>query len=525
MVGDINVLGVSQNSPPGVFTQLDFATGAASAPISQYSVLLYANPLSGTPAASAAAGTVYGPDTLTTMQTTTDIINLAGAGSPAHLMVAAFLQNNKTTPLYYAPVRQASGGTPSELSISLSTGSGQSVGVVRFRVDGKPPVDTVFAATDSPSTIASNMAANINGQINLPVVAVGSGATLVVSSKTVGGRTNWLRGFAQVISGSGVSVSVASPTFFSGGAGSDAANYMDVLNVVASNGVRYYYNVPEAGWDSQDGYSDGIINLLQDQVDSLALPAVGLRERVIAGSVDTLAHTAAVSTDINDPRLECISCANLDLTPAELAATWCSAVTLFETAPITAGGVNYDGFGGDPVSQPFWNVPAPLDGTAPSSSDIQTAVVSGVTILKVVQGGKTNVVKRCTSRFLTSGYLDLRITDAGVVTVCDQLVDEIGGLLVEQYPRAMIQPDPTQGGSVPPPPNVVTPSMVKNTVSQVVNAFAAAGVVNAVETLPGISVVINAGNPSSFGILLPIFTSNLAHQFLLQANQVNAIVI
>src|SRR5580692_5577640 len=150
-MADVVLQGVSQNSPPGVYVQLNFAQGAASAPVEVYSAIILANPVAGTPAASTAAGTVYGPTTVVSMQTQADINSLAGNGSPAALMVAAFLAQNKSSPLFYAPVQQAS-GTSGSLAITVSVSAGQSVGVVRFRVDGKPPVDTVFAATDSAST-------------------------------------------------------------------------------------------------------------------------------------------------------------------------------------------------------------------------------------------------------------------------------------------------------------------------------------------------------------------------------------
>ena len=521
-MGDVNLNGISATSAPGVFAQLDFAQGPASQATDVYSAIILANCSAGSIGASAAAGTVYGPQTLASLQTQQDAINLFGAGSPAMLMFSAFIAQNKSNPLFVAPVGQAGGGTAGSLAVVVTAvgGSSQSVGVLQFQVDGKPPVQVVFQATDSATTIAANLAGAINGQVNLPVTASAVTGTLTVTAKTVGARTNWLRGFANVVSGSGVSVTNGAPAFFSGGAGSDAANYTTVLNALAVSGTRYYYIIPEAGWDSVDGYANGIPEILQAQVDSLAQPAVGLRERVVMGSVDTLAHTEAVSTAVNDARLECIACKNLDLTPGELAATWVSAIMLFESPPIQATGVNFDSFGADSQSQSFWNVPAPLDGTAPSNSDIQSSVVNGVSQIKVLAGGRTCVVKRCTSRFLTSGYLDLRITDAGKVTVDDQFLDELIVQLVENFPRRLIGQEPV-AGQPPPPPGVVTPSQVRNVVINLINQFSAAGVVNGSLMIQNLVVQQNVANPSSIGVLLPLYNNPLAHQFLIHGLQVS----
>src|ERR1017187_1716445 len=282
-MADVVLHGISSNSPPGVYVQLDFAQGAATQPTQTYTAVILANCTAGSIGANATAGTVFGPQTLVSLQTTQNAINLFGAGSPAMLMYSAFIAQNKSNPVSVAPVALAGGGTAASQAIAITAagGSSQSVGVISYSVDGKAPVQTVYGATDSATTIAANMAANINGQVNLPVTASAMTGTLTVTAKTVGLRGNFLRGFAQVNSGSGVTSSVSDPAFFTSGAGSDAAGYTSVLNALAASGVRYYYLIPEAGWDSVDGYANGIITLLQEQVDSLAQPAVGLRERVV----------------------------------------------------------------------------------------------------------------------------------------------------------------------------------------------------------------------------------------------------
>lgn len=532
-MADVVLQGVPAYAPPGVYVQLDFAQGQAGLPTQVYSAIILANMTSqGSAFASFSAGQVFGPNTLVPMQSVQDAINLFGAGSPCALMVAAFKSQNTTSPLFVAPVTAAT-GTQAALTIAITAAgaSSQTTGVVQFSVDDKPPAQAVFGASDSAPTIAANLASAINGNILLPVTATSSSSNVVVTAKVAGARGNNLLGFAQVVSGSGVTVSVNNPTRFSSGAGSDAAGYTATLNALALNAQRYYYYVPEAGADNIDGYTNQIPEEVQSQIDALAQPAIGLRQRAIFGSNDTVAHTTNVATSLNDARCEIVQCNQLDLTAGELAATWASAIMLFETVPLGAQGVNFDNFGGDAGSQPFWNVPAPRNGSAPSATDIQTCIISGVSPLRVVAGGRTVVAKRCTSRWYSLGgtggsqeVLDLRITDAGKVTVCDRFFDDLSSLITLRFPRMLIGND-TASGAPPAGPGVVTPSKMQNTVLEVIGIYGSAGLINAQATAAGLSVQRNVTPSTSIGIVVPLFVADPLHTVLIHGLQLPAIVV
>lgn len=476
-------------------------------------------------------GTVYGPDTLVPMQTVQDAIGLFGPGSPGHLMVAAFRANNQVTPLYVAPVNAATGVQASQaITISAAGGSSQTTGVVQYAVDGKVPAQAVFGSTDSATTIATNLALAINGNVNLPVTASSSGAVVTVTAKVAGLRGNDLRGYASVVSGTGCSVNVSSPMNFTGGGGSDAAGYTATLNAIALNGQRYYYVIPEAGGDHNDGYTNGICAEVQSFIDSQALPSIGLRQRAVFGSNDTMANTTAVATSLNDPRCEIIQCNQLDLTPGELASTWVGALYNVETAPLTAQGVNFDSFGAKPASQPLWHVPAPLNGSAPSASDIQTAIINGVTPLAVGPAGTTRVVKRVTTRYYILGgpgnnqeVLDLRITDGGVVTICDQFFDEVQ-TAISELPASLIGPNPA-AGSPPNQPGVLSPDDIKDVVVQIVNEFSSQGLINGPATLAGLSSIQNTNPITSIGVTVPLVPAALLHTVLVSGLQLNPVIV
>jgi phage tail sheath gpL-like len=529
-MSDVVLNGVSSTSAPGVYVQLDFSQGQAGAPNQVYSALILANCTSAGSQASCTAGTVFGPTGLNPVQTVQDAVNAFGAGSGCHLMFAAFKAVNPNTPLYVAPVAAATGTAATQV-ITITTSGTQSTGVLQYQVDGKNPVQCVFQATDSVTTMATNLAAAINGNINLPVVASSSAGVVTVTAKVVGARGNNLRGFANVVSGSGPSVSVNSPAFFTGGAGSDATGYTNTLNGIAANGQRYYYYIPEAGCDNIDGYVNGIAAEIQSQIDTLSTAPYGLRQRAVFGSNDTVAHTAAVTTIINDPRLEVVQCSQLDLTAGELAARWAAAIMVTETTPLSAKSVNFDGFGSDTASQPFWNVAAPLNGSAPSATDIQTCIVSGITPLRVAPGGRTTVVKRVTSRFFTLGgvggsqaVLDLRITDAGKVTICDRFFDDLSAMVSQRNPRMLIGNDPV-AGSPPTAPGVVSPSKMTNTCLEVIQTYASAGLINGQATAGGLLVQRNVNPSSTMGIIVPLFVADPLHQTLIHGLQLPALLV
>lgn len=545
-MSDIVLQGLNNNAGPGVYVQLTIPGAQAGSATSVYSVLLLANGLTGSPAnaaATTAPGTFYGTNTLVPVNTVQDVINLFGAGSPGHLGFAAFRALNTTTNVYIAPIEMFSGGTAATqtLTITASGSPNQVSGIIQYSVDGKVPVQANFlggSSPDSATTIATNLAAAINSNDFLPVTAVGSGATVVVTAKTLNQRTNNLRGFAQVVSGAGVTVTPTTPTFFTGGAGSDASipgggGYLQVLNAIAQTTNRFYYYVPEAGWDGVDGYNvvsstfaTGAVAMVQSQIDALSLPAIGIRQRAVFGSNDTLAHSEHTSLDVNDVRMEGVWLPNCDMSPFELACNAVSAYTNFETVPLSAQGVNFDKFGGDPQSQPFWTVPAPLDGSAPSVTSLNSAIISGLTPIQVFTNNQRTVIyQRCTSYFYplsNSALLDLRAQDAGMITICDRFFDDLQNAIIVQSPRQLIGPDPASG-SPPAPPGVMTVDNMTDIVTNVINQYSASYLINGPQTLASLRVVQNANPPTAIGIQVTLFTANLLHKVLIAGSGLPAL--
>lgn len=505
-MADLQILGIPANYPsPGVFVQVNFAQGAAAAGTSNYSVIMIGNLLS--TGSAQVDGYVYGPDTFVTMQSVDDAIALFGAGSELMRMVRDFLRVNKTTSLYCAPVKEST-GVQATLAITF-TGTATSPGTVRvFTPDG--PVDTGFSNGDTAATLGANIVTNINAQSNLPFTASGTG-TVTLTSKQKGLRGNWLRSSALVLSGTGLTSGVTKQTYFTGGTVADSNT--NVLNFLAGNGQRYYYQVSAAEDATQFG-------ALATQMGTLAQPSVGLRQRCLAGSVDTLANVDTIATGINNARSEVVWSQNNDVPPSELAANAAAVYSLFETYPLSANqSVNFDFFGNDAVSSQFWLIKSPLDGTAPTTSNINTAILNGVSPINVQRAGRTALVKRVTTRSLNGAVNDYRIADSGKVTICDYFSDDLYSILVQQYARKVIGNDPPQGQPYP-AQGVVTPSMVRGTCINLINQYSNNGLINGASVIAGLEVFRGTTPTSRMNILVPLFTADPLHQFGVLVNQV-----
>jgi phage tail sheath gpL-like len=529
---NIGVPGISFASPPGVYDWVTFANGGSGAGSGQYFPLILGNMIQDGYSAAFAdfvPGQVFGPNVAQAslnLQTVQQAINFFGAGSGLALMYAQLRAINPTVPIFVAPVAAAVGTQASQsvTIVALANGSvsnGQVSGLVQYQVDGKVPAQALINSTDSQNTIAANLAAAINNNVNLPVTAVAASNVVTVTAKVPGQRSNDLRGFALIASGSGVTLSgaVNSPSNFTGGAGSDLAGYTATLNALETQGIRYYYLVCEAGCDLNDGFINDIPVEIQSFLTVEAEPSQGNRERAILGSNSTVANSAAQTALLNFERMEVHQMNQLDLTPGEMAAIAAGWITFIEAVPLTAGDVNFD-------SLPLPGVSAPLNGSAPSKSDISSAILSGITPWQVGPGNSVNMVKRVTTRFFTLGgpggdqeVLDLRIADAGVVSIVDRFTDDLSSVIALNCQRQMIGQD-TSSGAPPVGPGITTPNKVRQLCINLITQYGSAGLVNAPASIAGLQVQQNPPpNDSSIGIVIPLYVNSLLHQVLINVQQ------
>jgi len=459
----INLVGIGSSwAVPGVYVELDFAQGPVSGSGSARTTLVLG---SKTAAGSATADTaVYGPDTTVPCQTEADVIALFGAGSKCHRAYLRFTGVNQTTSLYFIAVAPSAGAAATLTETITATATGP--GTHRTYCEDMF-VDTAINVGDTPAAIAANIVASVNSQTRWPVTASSAAGVVTYTAVEAGPEGNWIRMQGQMIgSGVGSATSLTANTFMSGGA--TAENNTNALVTIAS--TRYYYIV------SMQSDAENLARL-QAQVDSMALPITGIRQRFIAGSNDTTANAITMATTLNDARGELVWCRATDVAPGEAAAHMTGVyASLEQGAAFGVNRKNFSLFPTSPTDAASWQLTGGRAGVggAPTKITLQSLLQNGVTPITVLPNGSAQLVKRITTRSLDGTVSDFRVRDAHKVSVCDYWCDDAAALTALEFGGKDLLPDPVQG-QPPPPPVATTPSLWGNELKRLVNDYGNAG--------------------------------------------------
>lgn len=511
MTAPIPLTGLSNSDPrPGVYLQINFGVGDTAGAGVVRSAILIGNK---TTAGSATTGTViYGPDTVTRMQTEADVITLMGAGSPLHRMWRRFVKINKTTPLYAVVVAE-SAGTAASGTIVIGSGPATATGNIRVWI-GDEFVDVGIATSDNATTIGGNIATAINAKTHWPVTANNVSGTVTITAKVKGPRGNWIRFQAILDAGLGVTTTAAADGFLTSGATADSST--TALATIAN--TRFYYQISEADDSTQVG-------ALVSQTNSNALPMTGIRERVFFGSVDTLANAITAGTTENAARAELVWHKASPFTPAELAANNAALYALGDLASRPRN--NYSLFPTDDTDSASWVVPASRDSTAAASSaDLLSALNNGITPIATLPNGKTQLVKRVTTRSLNGSTADYRIRDAHKVTICDFFGDDLVAKARNLYGGKDLTDDPDlTKGQRPPAAGVIYPRIVRGGIVRLIDDYGdttggSALLQNVDQTKATLNVQREPNTTSRITARIELYPIDIADQFGFVVDQV-----
>lgn len=492
MPGAIVVPGLSSDDPvPGNYLSIDFAQGESAGSGSPIEVLLMGNMLS---TGSATADTiVYGPDTVVQLQTEQDAINLFGAGSELHRMFRRFVAVNKSTTLRAIAVTESAGAqaTGTFRFVGTATANGTAKLYVHDEV-----IEVGIATLDTASTAATNMAAAINQQthwgVTAAATATGTWGFVTLTAKQKGPRGNEIRYQPGITPSIGLTVPTAVDLAMAGGATADS----NTAALATINNSKYYYTVPAATDATQ-------LAAVAAQVNTNAAPTVGIRQRWIAGSVDTISNTNTIATGRNAARGEIVWSEKSPWTGAEWAANHAAVITLFETKPNPR--TNFAGFGNDGSTAPYWYGPRPrLDSAIPSRTNIKSALNNGVTPIGVNPNGSTYIVNRITTRSLNGSNNDYRIRDAHKVTICDFFGEDLLAKINLQFPGMRIGDDAPDGAPQP-GPLVLTPRRLRNCVFGLIDVYAGNDLFQDVAKIKEATLIQREDNPRTrMGVRVPL---------------------
>ena len=508
MAASIVLTGLANNDPtPGVYLQVDFAQGPAGGFGGQRAILVLAN--------KSAAGTatpnttIYGPDTQIPLQTEADMINFGGAGSEAHRMFRRIVAINGSTPVYWVFVA-ASTGAAAAGTITI-TGTATANATQRTWVHDES-IDTAITSGDTPTVIATNIAASINTKTTWGVTASSNAGVVTLTAKVPGLRGNWIRYQAAIFSTLTVTTttSATADAYLTGGTTADS-NTMALGTILP---WRYYYIVSAAEDATQLG-------ALAGQVLTQALPTVGIRQKIFGGSIDTLANVQTICTGINSPRAEVTWLQESTWTPAELAANAAALYALLENSGSRPRN-NYSMFPAQAPDQALWKVPAPRDNTvAPTRNNLKSAILNGVTPINVLPGGATQLTKRVTTRSLQGTVQDSRVRDACKVTIPDFFADDLGTKVALEFGGKDLADDPPKGAQIP-GPQVVTPRLLAGAIKKLVSEYGQNTLlVNTDQIKAAMLVQRETGNRNRMSASIPLQVVDIADQFALEVAQVS----
>lgn len=235
---------IAQFSPddktPGFFGQVQYGTAGQSAAGLPIALLLVGLMTS--------AGTLSYETQVQQIFQDSDADTYAGIGSELATMAYDALEEQTDIPIFIASAKPSSGAVASTATLAI-TGSWNVSGTIGVRIDGYL-VTVNVGATDSASTVATNLAAAINGadEGRLPVTATANSSNVVLACATPGVRGNQHIVFIQpagsqsaIAIPSGMGLSLTGSTWSSGA--TSTANTFTAPTV--PNG--YYYKITTVG--------------------------------------------------------------------------------------------------------------------------------------------------------------------------------------------------------------------------------------------------------------------------------------
>lgn len=456
-----------------------------------------------------------------------------GAGSELAIMAAAVFAQYPQANLWAVPT--AEGSTASTGVITFTgTGPWTEAMTLRVVVNGRT-CDVSVATGDSLTTIATNAATQINRQTDWPVTAQYSAGVLTLTAKHAGKRGTLIT-FRCFLIGSSTSAKATAGALaatlngltatLSGGAavggcyrltgGSTEESLTTPLAAVAS--LRFHRYILAQ-------YLSSAISAAVSQINTMAGVNTGLRQQVVAGSVDTAANAVTLASGQNAPRLQLAWLYNSDLSPGEIAAQVAAGRVAGDG---TVGGL-LPGESSDPAANldglRLATIPMP-DATAdyPTSTQIETALNNGVTPLAAYgTSGASQVVRSVTTRCQdASGNPNFAVLDTSNVTVPDYVADDLATSYPTDFAGFKVMADPSDG-SQPKIPNVTTPNQIRAWIMKHLKTAEQSGIVMNVDAHAGdLAVALDGSTPGRVLADIPTAVMPGLHQFVANVRQLTS---
>jgi len=319
-------------------------------------------------------------------------------------------------------------------------GTATQAGTVRVYVRGDL-IEVAIAVGDTAAVVATAVEAAIDDQTDWPVTAGVVTSTVTVTAKNLGVRGNRIALRAEIVDGSGITVTPPAAGYLTGGATSD--NPATAITAAAGD-EYYYYALP---------YDDATnLDLFEASLDSLDEPEQGKRAVYIAGCIDTPANAITLATGRNFARGSIVWEEGSEDYPLVMAVSLAAHRARNES---TNPAANMSG-----TAIPGLR-PSPRAADVPTATELSNAINNGLSPLRRTRDGSMLLVRNCTTRTLDSAANpDYRVLDAHKVSVCDFLASDIETFLADRFTGFLLADDREDGE--PPAPGVATPLTVRD---------------------------------------------------------------
>ncbi len=456
-----------------------------------------------------------------------DAVTLFGAGSPLHRMIRRALLTNKLGGIvamcYAASVGSGVATATGTITITMTSGPNPTAtGLLTTYVCGVL-LTTSFSTSSTVSTIAADLADQINGQSFLPVVATAVAGVVTLTAKIAGasqgdGTTGVIRfrsnpepGKNVVATPSGLALGTGTGVAGSDGATTELANLTAALNTITN--TRFYY----MGFSV---WSTTAIAPIKTHISNKSEANPGLRSRAFTAYTGTLSALQAIAIACNHERRHFVHQENSEWDTADLVG---NAVAVHQKAEAARGTFLHDIY-----RDADWMCPAAYDQNDwPTSNEINDSCTDGIIQVASDQIGSFMVMSvNSRSKDSTGAVDDFRATETHRVSFMDDLCDTILLRDAQKYGTGFKQmpdqkkPDGSLKVNQRVPPRTLTPSLYKPFAAQILEEYTNDGVLQGLdEWLATLNTFIDPNNVSRMQCSAAGRTIDIRHQTAWQLSE------
>lgn len=425
---------------------------------------------------------VWTPGTIYKVAREQDAIDGAGPGSFLHRLLRFHLMVDNGATLYALPYSPSSGSgvatATGTITISFSSGSNPTAtGGILTTVCGED-ITTAFTTTDTATTIAQNLVAQINAKTYLPLTAANVAGVVTLTAKTAGassgdGTTGVLRfrstpdpGKNVLVATSGAALGLGTGTPGADGATTEDANLTSALAGITAS--RYYY----MGFSQ---WSSAAATIIRSHLVNKSTPNPGLRSRAFMGYTGAETALVTIANGNNYERLHFANQPNSEHDAAELCA---QVLAIHRKLESIRGGFVPDLYRGTD-----WLIKRVYaDADVPTQTDTNTACTNGICLISSDPRGSFLVMSvNSRSKDATGTLNDFRATETHRVSFMDDFADTWLARHQITFNGFKLKPDALKSdGTVDVnqkvPPKTITPSRYTPWLAKIIDEFEDAGV-------------------------------------------------